>query len=445
MKSKDAIVYVCQECGTSHNKWVGKCEGCEQWNCLVEEKISKKVAKISGKTNQDWFVDLNDTKGNNYQRYKSGTNEFDRVCGGGLVPSSVILLGGDPGIGKSTLLLQLCASISQNIPCAYISGEESIEQLQMRAKRLNLSSDNLKLASSNNLEEVLANINEHRQIKLIVVDSIQTMASSQIEGAYGTVSQVRFCTHYLTQMAKKQDIIVLLVGHVTKEGVIAGPRVLEHMVDTVLYFEGERSYDFRILRTVKNRFGATNEIGVFSMGEDGLQEVENPSALFLSDNDDQVSGVAIFAGIEGTRPILCEVQALITSTYFGTPRRTSVGWDNNRLAMIIAVLEARCNINLGNKDVYLNIAGGLKINEPAADLAVAAALISAFKKKVYSKDLAFFGEISLSGEVRGVSHQEVRIKEAEKMGFSKIFCAKTKQKSDSIFINEISYLSDLLV
>lgn len=444
MSSKTIIRYVCQECGTSHNKWGGRCEGCGEWNILVEEAVSKAVKKAAIALSNEWFVDLSQTQNSTYQRHASGLEEFDRVCGGGLVPGSVILVGGDPGIGKSTLLLQLSVQLSKTLTSAYVSGEESIEQLQMRAQRLQLKSDNLKLAVSNNLEEIIVGINSNKDIKLVIIDSIQTVASNQIDGACGTVSQVRFCAQQLLQIAKKQNIIVILVGHVTKEGILAGPRVLEHMVDTVLYFEGDKSYDFRLLRTVKNRFGANNEIGIFTMGEEGLQEVANPSALFLSHTEEQVPGVAIFAGIEGTRPILCEIQALIAPTYFGAPRRTTVGLDSNRLAMIIAVLESRCNLNLGNKDVYLNVAGGLKITEPAADLAVAAALISAIKKSPNLKNWVYCGEISLSGEVRPVAHQQLRLKEAEKLGFIQATCGKGNYKSENFKINEISHLSQLI-
>lgn len=449
--AKTAIKYVCHECGTPHVKWGGKCEGCHSWNTLVEEvvKVTKKTPLQS--TSHVQFVSLEESTEDAIRKL-TRISEFDRVCGGGLVPGSVLLVGGDPGIGKSTLLLQVVAAFSGDHKCVYISGEEAVSQVKMRAKRLGVSnSDNLNLASATHVEDIIKSLDERyspqqNPLDLLIIDSIQTMTSEQSDSAAGSVSQVRFCTQELINYAKTRNTAVILVGHVTKEGVIAGPRVLEHMVDTVLYFEGERNYHYRILRSVKNRFGATDEIGVFEMSESGLQEVLNPSALFLSQHDHPVSGSAIFAGIEGTRPILMEIQALVAPSHLATPRRTSVGWDTNRLAMIIAVLESRCGLSFANRDVYLNIAGGLKITEPAADLAVAAALISALKNKPTPSKTILFGEVGLAGEVRPVSQTDNRLKEAQKLGFEKAICGKApKQNAPSAKTTiHLNYLLEIL-
>lgn len=434
--SKTSVQFICQECGTNHNRWNGKCEGCGSWNSLIEE-ITEKSKKNKHKQAplpelydiyDQTLIDLSSN------RYKTSFEEFNRVCGGGIVPGSVILVGGDPGIGKSTLLLQIVSDVSKDIPCMYLSGEESVQQIQMRAKRLNAPALNLKIGSTTNLEEVNNLIAENKDIKLLIIDSIQTLSSDLIEAASGSVSQVRLCSQTLIQTAKLKGISVILVGHVTKEGTLAGPRVLEHMVDTVLYFEGERHYDFRILRAVKNRFGATNEIGLFAMEQKGLTEVTNPSALFLSERFDGVSGTSVFAGIEGTRPVLCEIQALVSKSHFGIPRRTTVGWDNARLSMVLAVLESRSGFNFGTMDVYLNVVGGLKITEPAADLAVAASLISALLNKPINPSIVFFGEIGLGGEIRPVNQMEARVKESQKLGFEKVISAKTLQNNEEITI-----------
>lgn len=437
--------FICQECGTMHLKWTGKCEGCNAWNRLVEETVTVSKKKVS-RPNSIEFVSI-DSVTHDVSRKLTDMPEFDRVCGGGLVPGSVLLVGGDPGIGKSTLLLQVVAAFSKNYKCVYISGEEAVAQVRMRAKRLGVqSSDNLHLASATNVHEIITALDNLGTIDLLIIDSIQTMVSDQTDSSPGTVSQVRLCTQELISFAKSRATAVILVGHVTKEGVIAGPRVLEHMVDTVLYFEGERNYHYRILRSVKNRFGATDEIGVFEMTEGGLSEVSNPSALFLSQHDHPVSGSSIFAGIEGTRPILMEIQALVAPSHLATPRRTCVGWDTNRLAMIIAVLESRCGLSFANKDVYLNIAGGLRISEPAADLAVAAALMSSLKNIPTPLQTVYFGEIGLSGEVRNVSQSELRLKEAQKLGFEKAVCGKALKQPLSLAIQSInlSYLIELL-
>ncbi len=444
--AKVGVRFICQACGTSHNRWNGKCEGCGEWNTLVEEVVERGralVASANAPLPSLYAVDDTSLVDLTKIRYITSFGEFNRVCGGGIVPGSVILVGGDPGIGKSTLLLQVICDISNHTPCLYLSGEESVQQLQMRAKRVGVKAEHLQIGSCTSLEEIQNLIAKHKNTKLLVVDSIQTVSSDALEAAAGSVSQVRACSQGLIHLAKKQGISVILVGHVTKEGTIAGPRVLEHMVDTVLYFEGERHYDFRILRAVKNRFGATNEIGLFAMEQQGLAEVTNPSALFLSDRAKGISGTAVFAGIEGTRPVLCEIQALVSKSYLGMPRRTTVGWDSARLSMILAVLESRAGFSFGNLDVYLNVVGGLKVNEPAADLAVAAALISALINKPIDPSYVFFGEIGLGGEIRPVHQTDARLKEAEKLGFAKALCAYKKNIESALALTRLELLKDL--
>ena len=443
--AKKQTHYVCQECGTVHSKWAGQCAGCGVWNSLVEEMVetaspftkgAKSIPASGAKLN---FVSL---KGVEQQlpRRLSGIGEFDRVCGGGLVPGCAILIGGDPGIGKSTILLQAVAKLSQNYSCAYISGEESIDQVRLRALRMGLSEAVVDLTSATNLNTILSSL-KASQYDVVVIDSIQTMYLEQLDSAPGTVAQVRACSAELIRLAKEKGFSLFLVGHVTKDGQIAGPRVLEHMVDTVLYFEGERGHPFRILRAVKNRFGATDEIGVFEMADQGLSEVSNPSALFLADRSQEVSGSVVYAGIEGTRPLLVEIQALVTPTAYGTPRRAVIGWDSNRLAMVVAVLEARCGLALGGRDIYLNVAGGLRITEPAADLAVAAALISALSNAPFAENAIIFGEMALSGEIRPVSQTELRLKEAAKLGFTQAFAATPRQKKSVTVPKELALTS----
>jgi DNA repair protein RadA/Sms len=445
--AKTSLKYICQDCGTVHSKWGGKCEGCGAWNTLQEEvvQLSKKV--LPAKRASLEFVSL-DSEGTEVSRLLTQINEFDRVCGGGLVPGSVLLVGGDPGIGKSTLLLQVVSKFSQTYRCAYVSGEEAVGQVRLRAKRLGVAtSTNLHLASATHVLDILAAVDQlDHPIELLIIDSIQTMTHADVESAPGTVSQVRICTQELISYAKARGVVVILVGHVTKEGVIAGPRVLEHMVDTVLYFEGERNYHYRILRSVKNRFGATDEIGVFEMMDLGLQEVPNPSALFLNQHDYPVSGSTIFAGIEGTRPLLIEIQALVAPSHLAAPRRTSVGWDSNRLAMMIAVLESRCGLSFANKDVFLNVAGGLKITEPASDLAVAAALASTLSNTPAPVKSVFFGEIGLSGEVRAVSQSDLRLKEASKLGFETGYCGKLSKGGQypDLHVKSLNYLIEMM-
>ncbi|WP_322865670.1 DNA repair protein RadA [Aquicoccus sp. G2-2] len=413
--------FTCSSCGARSNKWSGRCEACGEWNTIVEEvplssgPARKTLGNARGRT---VALSALDTEELPPPRTTSGIDELDRVLGGGLVPASAILVGGDPGIGKSTLLLQAAAAFSRKgLKTIYVSGEESSAQVRMRADRLGLKAAPVKLATETNLRNILTTLEAERPA-LAIIDSIQTMWADNVESAPGSVSQVRSAAHELTNFAKRMGVSVVLVGHVTKEGQIAGPRVVEHMVDTVLYFEGERGHQFRVLRAVKNRFGPADEIGVFEMTGGGLAEVLNPSALFLSERGEPSPGSAVFAGIEGTRPVLVEFQALVAPTPHSQPRRTVVGWDGGRLAMILAVLEARCGVPFAGLDVYLNVAGGMKITEPAADLAVAAALLSAREDTALPSEAVIFGEISLSGALRAVNQTENRLKEAQKLGFT---------------------------
>lgn len=460
--------YSCQQCGTIHTKWAGKCPDCGAWNSLIEEyetggtnsaggqlttNIVSSSKNIKDKGNKIELTDL-DSNGIDVPRIKVGINELDRVLGGGLVKGSAVLIGGDPGIGKSTLLLQATSSLADlknNV--IYISGEESVDQVRLRAKRLGLDKSNVKLASSTNILDILRTIDVKDAPAVVVIDSIQTMFIDELASAPGTVSQVRASAGELTMLAKRKNITLIIVSHVTKEGQIAGPKVLEHMVDTVLYFEGERGHQFRILRSIKNRYGAANEIGVFEMSDAGLSEVNNPSELFLSSRTENISGAAVFAGMEGSRPILVEIQALIAPSFMPTPRRAVVGWDLNRLAMIIAVLNARFGLNLSDKEVYLNVAGGLKVNEPAADLAVALALISAARDIPLPNNCAIMGEVGLSGEIRMISGIDIRLKEAAKLGFEHSIVPKgveklkswqsSKKSFEKIDIHTVSHIRDL--
>ncbi|MBN8531012.1 MAG: DNA repair protein RadA [Alphaproteobacteria bacterium] len=428
---KSTSSFICQECGAVHPKWMGKCEACGAWNTIVEEAAREAVPKgiSAGKGKKLAFSSLSDA-GEEAPRIPTLVAELDRVLGGGLVEGSAILIGGDPGIGKSTLLLQaVAATAKQGFGSAYISGEESVQQIRLRAKRLGLVDAPVQLAAANSVRDILGSLDNSPAPRVAVIDSVQTLYVDSIESAPGTVTQVRASASELIRMAKRRNTCLLLVGHVTKDGQIAGPRVLEHMVDTVLYFEGERGHPFRILRAVKNRFGGTEEIGVFEMGDQGLSEVSNPSALFMAQRGEQVSGSVVFAGMEGSRPMLVEIQALVAPSFMATPRRAVVGWDTNRLAMILAVLDARCGVRFHDKEVYLNVAGGFKIGEPAADLAVAAALLSALLNRPAPQDAVFFGEIGLSGEVRPVARTDARLKEAQKLGFSRaIHAASGKEK-----------------
>src|SRR5881227_1232884 len=463
--AKPQARFACQQCGALAPKWTGRCEACGAWNSLVEEVPRSAPPKSLGRATSRRggpaidFVGLRgETAGP--PRRLTGIAELDRVCGGGLVAGSTILVGGDPGIGKSTLLLQAAAAFAaRGSTAAYITGEEAIDQIRLRAERLGVADRPVGLAAASSVRDIADALDDRKAPDLVIIDSIQTMYLDTLDSAPGTVSQVRGAAQELIGLAKRRGLIVVLVGHVTKEGLIAGPRVLEHMVDTVLYFEGERGHQFRILRAVKNRFGATDEIGVFEMSDRGLVEVPNPSALFLADRSStesepgeeggKTAGAAVFAGIEGTRPVLVEIQALVAPSLLGTPRRAVVGWDSTRLAMITAVLDARCGLSVGANDIYLNIAGGLRIVEPAADLAVAAALVSALTEPPFPADTVVFGEIGLSGRVRPVGHAEARLKEAAKLGFTEAWVparpvGRRGSSGEGLRTVEIGHLSELV-
>lgn len=449
--AKSQKTYTCQSCGAVSSKWSGKCEACGEWNTIVEE-VQESVPKGLGgkkKGRAIEFVSLNTGTEQSYPRHVTGMNEFDRVSGGGLVPGSATLIGGDPGIGKSTLLLQaVCALAKKNMRCVYVSGEEAVDQVRMRAVRLGLEKAPVELASATNVRDIVASVEGGQQpVSVLVIDSIQTMYVDVIESAPGTVTQVRTSAQEIIRTAKAKGIAVIFVGHVTKDGQIAGPRVLEHMVDTVLYFEGDRSHQFRILRAVKNRFGPTDEIGVFEMAGDGLAEVANPSALFLSQRHQDVAGSAVLAALEGTRPLLVEVQALVAPSSLAAPRRAVLGWDPNRLAMIVAVLESRAGISLSGHDIFLNIAGGIRINEPAADLAVAVALMSALNGSPLPAETVFFGEIGLAGEIRQVAQPDLRLKEAAKLGFTEGTVPAMKNKKGQppadIKVSQTTHIQDI--
>ena len=413
--------YVCQACGSISHRWQGQCADCAEWNTLVEDApatVFSQKHHLSSGGRAITFVPL-DAPAEPLVRRSTGLAEFDRALGGGLVPGSAILMGGDPGIGKSTLLLQAAARIAKGGGRAvYISGEEASAQVRMRAERLGLADAPVQLAAATSVRDILTTLGEMEPPALLVIDSIQTMHSDMIEGAPGTVSQVRGCAFELIRYAKECGTALVLVGHVTKDGFIAGPRVLEHMVDVVMSFEGERSHQYRILRSLKNRFGPVDEIGVFAMEGQGLAEVSNPSMLFLSGREEPLAGSAVFPALEGTRPVLVEIQALIVRLQSGaTPRRAVVGWDSARLAMLLAVLDARCGLSFSSADVYLNVAGGYRLSDPAADLAVAAALVSALADKPLARRSVWFGEVSLAGEIRPVAHGGLRLRESAKLGF----------------------------
>jgi DNA repair protein RadA/Sms len=441
--------YVCQACGSVASRWQGQCTDCAEWNTLVQEASVESIfaAKhdLSGGGKAVTLVGLN-AEVPLPERLATGIAEFDRAIGGGIVPGSAMLVGGDPGIGKSTLLLQVAARLAgDGRRVVYVSGEEAANQVRLRALRLGLGDAPVELAAATSVRDILTTLGDGEPPALLVIDSIQTMHSDLIEGAPGTVSQVRASAQELVRFAKQRDTALVLVGHVTKDGTIAGPRVLEHMVDTVLSFEGERSHQYRILRAMKNRFGGTDEIGVFAMEGGGLAEVANPSSLFLTRRDDPVSGTAIFPALEGTRPVLVEIQALTVRLASGaTPRRAAVGWDGGRLAMILAVLEARCGISFAAVEVYLNVAGGYRLIDPAADLAVAAALVSALSEQPVPADAVVLGEIALSGEVRPVAHAPLRLKEAAKLGFESAWLPAGTQGCDGIGVAQFGSLRALV-
>ena len=447
--SKRTLSFICQNCGAAFSRWQGKCEACGEWNSLAEEG-AERPAGPGRKAGRGRLFALEPLTGQAHEapRLPMGLAEFDRVTGGGLVRGSVLLMAGDPGIGKSTLLIQATAALARaGHRAVYISGEEAVAQVRLRAERLGLSDAAVELAAETSVEDIVATLSQGKTPRLIVIDSIQTMWTDLVDSAPGTVTQVRGAAQTLIRYAKKSGAAVILVGHVTKDGQIAGPRVVEHMVDAVLSFEGEGSHQFRILRAVKNRFGPTDEIGVFEMTGAGLQEVANPSELFLSERDLGSPGTAVFAGIEGTRPLLVEIQALVAPSSLGTPRRAVVGWDPSRLSMVLALLEAHCGVKLGGHDVYLNVAGGLRIQEPAADLAAAAALVSSLANAPLPADAVYFGEVSLSGAIRPVAQAPARLKEAAKLGFVRAVvpeAARAEAAEPGLKVIEVGNLASLV-
>jgi len=424
--SKTRIKYICSNCGYESLRWLGKCPECDSWNTFTEEIIETNKRKPTAYKGILNIKKIDEIEGVEKNRITTGIGELDRVLGGGFIPGSVILLGGDPGIGKSTLAMQAASKINDKV--LYVTGEESTAQIKSRAERLKIKSDNFFVLSETDLNIIIASINSLAP-SLVIIDSIQTMYRSDLDNSPGTITQIRECTSQLMEMAKRNQVSVLIVGHVTKEGFIAGPKVLEHMVDTVIQFEGEAHHSFRILRAEKNRFGSTNEIGIFEMHEEGLTEVKNPSELFLSEREKDISGSAITASIEGTRPILLEVQALVTPSSFGNPQRVATGFDYRRLSILLAVLEKRSGLRLSASNVFLNMAGGVKITEPAVDLAVCCSIASSLTDKVVAGKTVLIGEVGLGGEVRSVGHIEKRIQEAQKLGFEKIIIPQNNMKS----------------
>jgi DNA repair protein RadA/Sms len=449
LMSRRTLSFICQNCGAAASRWQGKCEACGEWNTLAQEG-AERPAGPGRKPSKGRLFALEPLAGEAHDapRLPSGVAELDRVTGGGFVRGSVLLMAGDPGIGKSTLLIQATAALARSGHRAvYISGEEAVAQVRLRAERLGLRDAAVELAAETSVEDIIATLSEGLVPRLIVIDSIQTMWTDLVESAPGTVTQVRGSAQALIRFAKRSGAAIILVGHVTKDGQIAGPRVVEHMVDAVLSFEGEGSHQFRILRAVKNRFGPTDEIGVFEMTGVGLREVANPSELFLSERDLGTPGTAVFAGMEGTRPLLVEIQALVAPTSLGTPRRAVVGWDPSRLSMVLAVLEAHCGVKLGSHDVYLNVAGGMRIQEPAADLAAAAALVSSLANAPLPADAVYFGEVSLSGAIRPVAQAASRLKEAAKLGFTRAVipeAAKSESGDAGLKTSNLSNLTHLV-
>lgn len=442
--------FFCQECGYESAKWMGQCPGCKAWNSFVEEPVVKASGKTARALQTEGIkpVTIDEIETTQTERISSGMAELDRVLGGGIVPGSLVLVGGDPGIGKSTILLQVCKNLGiSGVSTLYVSGEESLRQIKLRASRIGTISRDVKFLCETNLSQIEGMILKEKP-RIVIIDSIQTMCNEEISSAPGSVSQVRESTSVLMQLAKKQGIMIFIVGHVTKEGTVAGPRVLEHMVDTVLYFEGDRHASYRILRGVKNRFGSTNEIGVFEMRENGLAEVANPSEYMLSGRPENASGSVVACSMEGTRPILIEIQALVCRTSFGIPRRTAAGTDFNRVNLLLAVLEKRLNMPLSSCDAYINIAGGIRMNEPAIDLAVVLAVISSYQDKPIDEKTIVFGEVGLSGEVRAVSMARQRVSEAKKLGFERVILPKVSADSiepvEGIKITGVSSVLDAM-
>ncbi|HHZ70665.1 MAG TPA: DNA repair protein RadA [Methylococcaceae bacterium] len=449
--AKQKVIFQCTACGFRCSKWAGQCAGCEQWNTLVEVidealPTASRFVGFAGSAGQQGVVSLAEVSGDEVSRFSSGLNELDRVLGGGIVPGSAVLIGGDPGIGKSTLLLQAMVALSQQLKTLYITGEESIQQLSLRSKRLCLNSDPLWVLSETALTRIFSIVQEI-QPKVIVIDSIQTVYTDQLQSAPGAVGQVRECAAQLVRFAKQTQTTIFLVGHVTKDGALAGPRVLEHMVDSVLYFEGDSGSRHRIIRAIKNRFGAVNELGVFVMTETGLQEVKNPSAIFLSRHESEVSGSVVTVTREGSRPMLVEVQALVDESHAGNPRRVALGMEQNRLAMLLAVLHRHGGVSMVNQDVFVNVVGGVRITETAGDLAVLMAILSSFRAKPISKTWVAFGEIGLAGEIRPVQNGEERLREASKQGFNKAIIPRAnapKVLDSTIDVVLVSTLSEAL-
>ena len=443
-------VFFCQECGYESAKWMGQCPGCRAWNSFVEEPVVKSSGKTAsrGSVNAAKPMTLAEIEDSETERIPSGMAELDRVLGGGIVPGSLVLVGGDPGIGKSTILLQVCKNLAASgVSTLYVSGEESLKQIKMRAARVGKFTGDVKFLCETDLSQIEGAITKEKP-KVVIIDSIQTMCNEEISSAPGSVSQVRESTAVLMQLAKKQGVMIFIVGHVTKEGTVAGPRVLEHMVDTVLYFEGDRHASYRVLRGVKNRFGSTNEIGVFEMREDGLREVANPSEYMLSGKPENASGSVVACSMEGTRPILIEIQSLVCRTSFGIPRRTAAGTDANRVNLLLAVLEKRLNMPLSSCDAYINIAGGIRMNEPAIDLAMVLAVISSYQDKPIDEKTIVFGEVGLSGEVRAVSQAAQRVREAKKLGFQRVImpkvCLDSMEPVDGIRLVGVATVLDAL-
>lgn len=442
MASKSKSVYICSECGFESAKWYGKCPGCGQWNCMNEE-----IKEVSAKKSAGGFashstarpVAINEISTTDEERYYTGLSELDRVLGGGIVKGSLILISGEPGIGKSTILLQICEYLGRSLKILYVSGEESSRQIKLRAARLGVQSDNLYVLTETDIQYVIEQIRADRP-DLVMIDSIQTMNFTDLNSSPGSVTQVRECTNAVMRAIKALEIPTILVGHVNKDGAIAGPKVLEHIVDAVLYFEGDRQMSYRILRAVKNRYGSTNEIGVFDMGDNGLQQVDNPSLALLSGRPKNVSGTCVTCVIEGSRPILAEIQGLATTTGFGNPRRMSTGFDYNRMSLLLAVLEKRAGFYFSNLDAYVNVVGGLRLDEPASDLAVAMSLVSSLKDVPISDDAIVFGEIGLAGEIRAVTHIDARISEAARLGFKKCVLPYHNLKQVNTKFNEIQLI-----
>ncbi|RJO60079.1 DNA repair protein RadA [candidate division WS5 bacterium] len=438
--------FICSSCGAVSERWQGKCRECGEWNTLTETQLnSSKKSGFIGISQKPEL--LTDAANENLKRMPAGIGEFDRVVGGGIVPGSLVLLGGDPGIGKSTLVIQVASKISDKQRVLYVSGEESVKQVSLRANRLGINSGNLFILSETNVDAIIGQISSEKPA-FVIIDSIQTMYSEDVMGASGSISQVSLCSQKLMETAKKEHVAILLIGHVTKGGNLAGPRLLEHLVDVVLYLEGDRYGGFRILRGIKNRFGSTNETGIFEMTADGMTEVVNPSKILLSERLESASGTAIFATMEGTRPLLVEIQALTSITSFGYPKRTVSGMDLNRLNLLLAVLTKRAGLNLSNQDVFVNVVGGMTIREPALDLGVALAIVSAYKNRAIKKDMAVFGEIGLAGEIRNVDNVEERIKEIEKLGFKSVLIPKSskvnKDRKRNIKLIPVSSLKEAI-